>query len=134
TKRLQFVAPESAINTEVADPAHSIERRQLLGKVLKAITELPENQRLVTMLFYVNGYTQDDIGRFLDVPVSTVNKRLYTAREKLKERMVEVVRSDLEQHRPSRNMSFSNEVTARLRPITENDWPSITRLAFGRSP
>jgi len=136
TRRLQFVESESALHTELRDPGpdHSAERRQLIDRVLKAIRELPEKQRLVTMLFYVNGYTQDDIGRFLDVPVSTVNKRLYTAREKLKERMVEVVRSDLEKHRPSRNMSFSNEVTARLRPLTENDWPSITRLAFGRSP
>ena len=134
TKRLQFVASESAIHTEVADPAHSIERRQLLGKVLKAIRELPENQRLVTMLFYVNGYTQDDIGRFLDVPVSTVNKRLYTAREKLKERMVDLVKSNLEQHRPSRNTDFSNEVNARLRPLKQNDWSSIATLAFGRTP
>ena len=136
TSRLQFVESESALHTELKDPGpdHSAERRQLIDKVLKAISELPEKQRLVTILFYVNGYTQDDIGRFLEVPVSTVNKRLYTAREKLKERMVEVVRSDLEQHRPSRNMSFSNEVNARLRPLTENDWPSITRLAFGRSP
>ncbi|HSE30154.1 MAG TPA: GNAT family N-acetyltransferase [Pyrinomonadaceae bacterium] len=136
TRRLQFVESESALHTELKDPGPglSAERRQLIDKVLEAIRELPEKQRLVTMLFYVNGYSQDDIGRFLDVPVSTVNKRLYTARERLKERMVEVVRSDLDQHRPSRNNNFSNEVNARLRPLTENDWPSITRLAFGPSP
>lgn len=136
SKRLQFVPTESAFHIEVTDPGpdQSAERRQLVSKVLKAIRELPEKQRLVTMLFYVDGYTQDEIGRFLDVPISTVNKRLHTAREKLKERMVEVVKSDLEQKRPSRNNDFSNEVTARLRPLTENDWSSITRLAFGGRP
>ena len=134
-KRLQFVSSEAATHKQVADPgpAHLAEYRQLFDKVLKAIKELPDKQRLVTMLFYVNGYTQDDIGRFLDVPISTVNKRLYTARERLKEQMVQVVKRDLQEHRPSRNNEFSNEVTARLRPLTENDWPSITRLAFGRT-
>jgi len=135
TKRLQFVAPELAIDTGTHGLGldHSTERRQLVQKVLKAITELPDKQRVVTMLFYVNGYTQDDISRFLDLPTSTVNKRLYTAREALKERMVEVVKDDLEQHRPSRNRDFSNEVNARLRPIAKNDWSTITRLAFGSS-
>src|SRR4030095_11933083 len=89
------------------------------------------NQRVVTILFYVNGYTQDDIGHFLDLPISTVNKRLYTARQKLKETVVEVVRMYLKQQRPSRNSDFSNQVNARLRPLATDDWTSITRLAFG---
>jgi RNA polymerase sigma factor (sigma-70 family) len=133
TKRLQFVAPELARDTGTHEVGldHSTERRQLVQKVLRAVSELPDKQRVVTMLFYVDGYTQNDIGRFLDVPISTVNKRLYTARETLKERMVEVVKDDLEQHRPSRNRDFSNEVNAKLRPLSKNDWSSITRLAFG---
>ena len=69
----------------------------LLTKVLQAINALPENERLVTTLFYVNGYTQADIGEFLEVPVSTVNKRLYSARQRLKGSVVDLVKDDLQQ-------------------------------------
>jgi RNA polymerase sigma factor (sigma-70 family) len=136
TKRLQFVAPEAATGPEAgyAELDQTTERRQLVQKVLRAISELPDKQRVVTMLFYVDGYTQDDISRFLDLPISTVNKRLYTARETLKGRMVDVVRNDFAKRRPSRNNHFSNEVNARVRPLSKNDWTSITRMAFGSSP
>ena len=133
SRRLQFVAGESEIDSEFYGPApdHSAERSELVEKILKEIRRLPENQRVVTILFYVNGYTQDDIGHFLDLPISTVNKRLYTARQKLKETVVEDVRTDLKQQRPSRDSHFANQVNARLRPLSTDDWPSITKLAFG---
>jgi len=133
SRRLQFVASESAIEGETygSGPDHSAERSELVEKILEEIRRLPENQRVVTILFYVDGYTQDDIGHFLDLPTSTVNKRLYTARQKLKETIVEVVRTDLKQQRPSRNSNFSNQVNARLRPLSTDDWSSITKLAFG---
>ena len=133
SRRLQFVASESATESELygSSPDHSAERSELVDKILDEIRRLPENQRVVTILFYVDGYTQDDIGHFLDLPTSTVNKRLYTARQKLKETIVEVVRTDLKQQRPSRNSNFSNQVNARLRPLSTDDWSSITKLAFG---
>lgn len=136
TKKLQFVGADSAAEIETSDPGPHLaaERRQLVRKVLNAISELPEKQRIVTLLFYMNEFSQNEIGRFLALPISTVNKRLYTAREKLKETIVEVVKTDLQQHRPSRDNTFSNEVNARLRPLSKNDWSSITRMAFGGSP
>ena len=136
TKKLQFVGADSAAETETSDPDphFSAERRQLVRKVLNAISDLPEKQRIVTLLFYVNEFSQNEIGRFLALPISTVNKRLYTAREKLKETMVEVVKIDLQQRRPSRDNTFSNEVNARIRPLSKNDWSSITRMAFGSRP
>src|SRR5262245_14258129 len=136
TKRLRFITPESAGDTATPDERldKTTERRQLVQKVVQEITELPDKQRVVTMLFYVDGYTQDDIGRFLDLPVSTVNKRLYTARETLKEKMVEVAKSDFANYRPSRSNHFSSAVNAQLRPVVPNDWTSITRIAFGAHP
>ena len=133
SRRLHFVASELEIGDAVygSAPDHSAERSELIERILKEIRRLPENQRIVTILFYVNGYTQDDIGHFLDLPISTVNKRLYTARQRLKETIVEVVRTDLKQQCPSRNSNFSNQVKARLRPLSTDDWSSITRLAFG---
>jgi RNA polymerase sigma factor (sigma-70 family) len=136
TKRLQFVNSEAATEPEARYAAldKKTERRQLVDKVLREIGELPDKQRVVTTLFYVNGYTQDDISRFLDLPISTVNKRLYTARETLKGRMADLVRDDFAKHRPSRNNHFSNEVNTRLRPLSKNDWTSITRMALASFP
>ncbi|HEX6718018.1 MAG TPA: sigma-70 family RNA polymerase sigma factor, partial [Pyrinomonadaceae bacterium] len=134
-KRLQLVPLDAGANTVNTDPGpHSFaERHEILTKVLQAINALPENERLVTTLFYVNGYTQADIGEFLEVPVSTVNKRLYSARQRLKGRVVELFKSDLQQQRPSRSREFSNEVNTKLRPFHVPDWPTVSAIAATRA-
>jgi len=130
-KRLQIVPLEEEVNASANDPGPhaAAERRDLLAKVLQAINALPENERLVTTLFYIDGYTQADIGDFLEVPVSTVNKRLYSARQRLKSNVVELFK----QQRPSRNANFSNEVNTKLRPFHDPDWNGVSALASARS-
>jgi GNAT superfamily N-acetyltransferase len=132
---LQIVPLEDDVNASVIDPGPhvSAERHDLLAKVLHAINALPENERLVTTLFYINGYTQADIGDFLEVPVSTVNKRLYSARQRLKSNVVERFKSDLQQQRPSRDANFSNEVNTKLRPFHDPDWPMVSAIASARA-
>src|SRR5205085_10753722 len=94
---------------------------------------LPENERLVTTLFYVNGYTQADIGEFLQIPQTTVTKRLYSARQRLKESaVVEMFRNNLRRERPSRDESFADKVKARLRPFSEQDWATISAIASAK--
>src|ERR1051325_10090446 len=125
-KRLQIVPLDEGVNAFTSDPGPhaSAERHDLLAKVLRAINALPDNERLVTTLFYVNGYTQADIGEFLEVPVSTVNKRLYSARQRLKE-SVEMFKDNLRSQRPSRDRTFSDRVNASLRPLISKDWLTI---------
>jgi GNAT superfamily N-acetyltransferase len=121
------------VNASSIDPHVAAERNDLLTKVLQAISALPEKERLVTTLFYINGYTQADIGDFLEVPVSTVNKRLYSARQRLKSKVVERFKSDLQQQRPSRDASFSDEVITKLRPFHDPDWPNVSAIALARA-
>ncbi len=93
-KRLHTIPMEVATVTmagEVADSEKIIEDREIQGKVHETIQDLPENERIVTMLFYINGYSQKEIGEFLEVPVTTIKKRLYNARKRLKRRMVDMV-------------------------------------------
>ena len=134
-KRLQIVPLEAGINASTNDPGphFSAERQQLITKVLQAINALPENERLVTTLFYVNGYTQADIGEFLEVPVSTVNKRLYSARQRLKGNVVDLVKDDLHEQRPSRDTRFSNQVNTKLRAFHDHDWPTVSAIASARA-
>ncbi|HEY8412513.1 MAG TPA: sigma-70 family RNA polymerase sigma factor, partial [Pyrinomonadaceae bacterium] len=133
-KRLQIVPLDDDVNAPAIDagPHASAERRDLVAKVMRAINELPENERLVTTLFYIDGYTQADIGDFLEVPVSTVNKRLYSARQRLKNN-VDLLKTDLRQQRPSRDANFSNEVNTKLRPFHDPDWPTVSAIAFARA-
>lgn len=134
-RRLQVVPLEDSVGASTTDPGphFSAERDDLLAKVMQAINALPEHERLVTTLFYVNGYTQADIGDFLEVPVSTVNKRLYSARQRLKDRVVDLFKSDLRQQRPSRDAQFANEVNTRLRPFNTPDWPTVSAIASARA-
>jgi RNA polymerase sigma factor (sigma-70 family) len=134
-KRLQILPLDAGANTSTGDPGphFSAERQQLLTRVLQAINALPENERLVTTLFYVDGYTQADIGEFLEVPVSTVNKRLYSARQRLKGSVVDSVKDDLKKQRPSRNAQFSNQVNTKLREFHDPDWPNVTAIASARA-
>ena len=134
-RRLQVVPLDDSADASTTDPGphFSAERDDLLAKVMQAINALPENERLVTTLFYVNGYTQADIGEFLEVPVSTVNKRLYSARQRLKGRVVELFKSDLHQQRPSRDAHFANEVNTKLRPFNTPDWSTVSAIVSARA-
>src|SRR5688572_21719153 len=133
-KRLQVVplTAEADRATNDTGPDVVAEKQQLLDRVLIAIKSLPENQRLVTTLFYVDGYTQADISDFLEVPVSTVNKRLHVARNKLKE-SVQVFKQTLQHQRPSRNRDFMERVSASLRPAVDGDWLAIDRMMHQRA-
>ncbi|HSS22421.1 MAG TPA: GNAT family N-acetyltransferase [Pyrinomonadaceae bacterium] len=132
-KHLQIVPLEIGDNSSSSDPGPQVlaEKHELLNKVLRAIRALPDNERLVTTLFYVDGYTQTDIGEFLEVPVSTVNKRLYTARQRLKEK-VGVFEGKFKTQRPSRDRSFSDRVKANLRFLVHADWTPIKTMAYAR--
>lgn len=72
-------------------PPEVFEKQEMKDRVLTAIRALPEPQRMVTTLFHINGYSHKEIGEFLEVPVTTVKKRLHDARKKLKGRMMDMV-------------------------------------------
>lgn len=70
--------------TNEPSPDTSVEEAELKDKVLAAIQELPENEQVVTQLFYLYGYSQKEISRVLSIPVTTVKKRLQYARGNLR--------------------------------------------------
>ena len=52
--------------------------------IRSAIASLPQHERLVTVLFYGWHYTYNEVSAFLNIPLTTVKKRLYSARQKLR--------------------------------------------------
>jgi RNA polymerase sigma factor (sigma-70 family) len=75
-------------------PAELAERREQAALVRAAVRDLPEAHRTVTTLYYMAGHSQREIAEFLEIPVKTVKSRLHTARDRLRKRMVEMVRDD----------------------------------------
>lgn len=88
-------------------PGEVAERDELAQRVQSAIRELPERQRVVTTLFYINGYSHQDIAEFLEVPAKTVKSRLHASRGRLRKRMIDMVGDELKAN--SLPESFSQE-------------------------
>ena len=82
---------------ELADqgdsPFDAINGKDTRDAIFNSIRSLPLSERTATTLFYINGYSAADVGKFLDVPVSTVKSRLHSARTRLKARMIKMVKN-----------------------------------------
>ena len=111
-KHVATVDMEAAANVPMAggDPATTYEQKEERARILCAMRELPEHERMATILFYVADYSQNEIAAFLEVPVTTVKKRLHSARGRLRERMVEMLQETLQKNRPSRDERFADTV------------------------
>ncbi|UCH94399.1 MAG: RNA polymerase sigma factor [Candidatus Aminicenantes bacterium] len=86
-------------------PPEMVQSNETNHTILQSINALPENERTVTTLFYMNGYSMSEVGNFLEVPISTVKSRLHSARKKLRERMVPMVRETLKHHAPGKKFN-----------------------------
>ncbi|HZU67798.1 MAG TPA: sigma-70 family RNA polymerase sigma factor [Ktedonobacteraceae bacterium] len=118
-KHITTVPLEPAMPFDIAlehlNPAHLAEHSEMQDFVRGAIETLPEGERIVTLLFYAGDYTLKDISVFLEIPITTVKKRLYDARKRLKERLMDEVRDTLHgqqtgssRHYPDKILLFIN--------------------------
>ena len=92
------------------DPLQMAELSELKSSVRGEVDKLPESQRLPLTLYHLDGYSQKEVAAFLELPVSTVKKRIYDARRTLQERMVNMVKNTLDETKPSRNAGFARRV------------------------
>ena len=89
-KKLPTLGLECAaeVRSTVPGPDDELHRKELRQRVLDAVQALPQHQRTTTQLFYVDGYSQKEVAAFMEVPVTTVKKRLHDARKRLKKSML----------------------------------------------
>jgi F-type H+/Na+-transporting ATPase subunit beta len=97
-------------STAVLDPMRTVEASENKSAIHKAIAELPAIQRQIITLFYLRDYSQKEIEEFLELPVSTIKKHLFTARKKLKGRLETMVETQIQSNRPSQSGAFASEV------------------------
>ena len=92
----------------------------------RALETLPEAQREVAVLHYMNDYRQREIAAFLEIPLGTVKSRLHHARKSLKERMT--VLNELSTQRPSRDSQFKDKVMRLFEAAKMGDSAAVKRL------
>jgi RNA polymerase sigma-70 factor, ECF subfamily len=73
-----------------ADVAAQAERREKQALLEKIVDEMPEDQRIVFVLFELEGLSGIQIAELVDVPIGTVHSRLRLARESFRRAVVRV--------------------------------------------
>jgi RNA polymerase sigma factor (sigma-70 family) len=72
------------LTTEPNSPEALLEVREVQDRVHHAVISLPENERAVAEGFYFQGESQQEIADRLEIPLTTVKKRLQYARQHLR--------------------------------------------------
>ena len=67
-----------------ADAQGHLERREAVATLDRVLAQLPEDQRIVFVLFEIEGVEGRDIAEAMGVPVATVHSRLRLARERFR--------------------------------------------------
>ena len=114
------------------EPHTVLEKQEAARQVRDLAVLLPERERSVTLLFYMGEHSQAEIAEFLEVPVTTVKKRLHTARQKMKEGMIELMAEELQGQRPSRTPQFAEGVrrfTAQFSQMIDTGQSLVRSLA-----
>ncbi len=121
-----LVSLEQAGEIAVGDRASGLAPSPAADALAAALETLPEAQRAVVLLHYMNDYRQSEIADFLDIPIGTVKSRLYHARQSLKERMR--VLSDISRQRPSRDGQFTEKVMRLFDAAKSGDIEAARRM------
>jgi RNA polymerase sigma factor (sigma-70 family) len=104
------------------------EQREMSDKLWEALNGLPEHERTPTVLYYVSGYSQNEIGTFLDTPVTTIKKRLFLARKHLRAMLFDVLEDSLRERRPSRHDVFAKRLMQILKAASAGDIRKVKEL------
>ena len=109
-------------------PLDVVERDEVAGLVGRAIASLPANQRDVVTLYYIGEQSGRQVAAFLDVPLTTVKKRLHDSKPKLRRSMTKMAKQFLEDHKPSRDSEFSERVLRLVAPDPSKDSAAVYSL------
>jgi RNA polymerase sigma-70 factor (ECF subfamily) len=111
-------------------PHVEMENRELRDRVLAEIGRLSKAQRETTTLFYIDGFTQEQVASLQEIPVGTVKRRLHDARNRLKKGMMEMVEEVLKDSAPKGD--FADRVFELLNayPNRRNLWKSEISVAI----
>lgn len=79
-----------AVGSKEARPPNGMDSEDDAGLLRGALVSLPDDQRAILSLHYLDGMGVREIARVLDVPEGTVKSRMYHARNRLKQALERV--------------------------------------------
>jgi len=88
--------PTAELRDDVAAPDDAV-RSLTRVAVADALGRLPEKTRVTTALFYIGGLSHAEVAALLEVPLNTVRSRLRSARRRLAEEVLAMVRDELQE-------------------------------------
>ena len=86
-------------------PLGELEALELREQVMQAVGCLPRTQCETVTLYYIGGYSQEEVAAMLEVPLGTVKRRLHEARKRLKEDMLGMVEGVLKEEAPKKDFA-----------------------------
>ena len=98
----QATLPYSSLEAASADLIAERDTEDLVmqaereAAVRAALASLPRHEQLVAALFYGCGYSYNEMSAFLKIPITTVKKRLHSARQKLRTQLQATLRDEIE--------------------------------------
>ena len=105
--------------------------QKILDAILNAMDELPEANRLVTTLYYVNGLTCKEIAEFTGTSINTIMSKLRRGREELREQLTDIPTQTIT---PRKVLSgFTPDILSRienLSPTPQTSSAPIGRIAW----
>lgn len=130
-RRLPIVSLESeACEREFVDTSPTPEENILAEEerdfIHNAMANLPDSHRLAITLYYMDGLSVDEVGRFLDIPPGTVKSRLHKGRKLLKEELMAMVEQGFAEHRPGDE--FAAELRERIDVVLAESTEILTSL------
>ena len=115
---IQYTSLEAVSEGLLAEsnPEELAVRGEVQACVRSAVASLPAHERLVTVLFYGCRYSYNEISAFLKVPLTTVKKRLYSARQRLKVQLQAALSDEIANVKREREDTEDAEIAAILLP------------------
>lgn len=108
-------------------PAGRAEHAQATDQIRFAVEGLPRQEREVIALHYFAEATGPELADYLALPLSTVKKRLRSARARLKEHGDRLMQETMNRMLPSQSLDVSREVRFFL-ALRAGDRPEVSRL------
>jgi RNA polymerase sigma factor (sigma-70 family) len=128
-RQISVVATSLEDAETVADvgesPSERAERKEREQTVHLTIQKLPDSLRMVTALYYIGGIGQCGIATYLGLSETTVKKRLFDARKKLKEGIANMAKTISDGKTPAEEVSARviAELVGRPQPLLIKEHP-----------
>ncbi|MBS4172796.1 sigma-70 family RNA polymerase sigma factor [Bacillus sp. FJAT-49736] len=94
--------------THLYDERNNVEavfyENYLKESIWNAINQLDEPKRIVTILYFISGFTIKEVSEYLNISMSAVESRIRRAKEKLKKELFEFMETKLSNNTPGKRI------------------------------